>query len=175
MAAAPKKNLFDWLRTQWEENHWFAAMVGLIIGIAMGIGSVCSWISERAQSAVLNDSKFLKALSERVRPICLFNSSGNFYDDYGALAFLDRSLAVQFDSTNSQTISITLKSKVFLRQPPLVTSLDGSLYQIAVRREGTDSLRYIFGSVVTRVDASMGYHQTIDPKKIYEFRVEVLH
>lgn len=157
------KNLFDW-------HRFFAALIGL------GIGAVATFafVRNAARSAVLDDPKFLALLAEKVRPVCLLGSNGIFYEDYGGLAFLARN--PKFEISNSrETMTLTLRATQFLRQPPMITSLDGSLYLIESSREDTDTWRYRFGAVVTRMDASMGYHELIETNRMYQFRVEVLH
>jgi hypothetical protein len=169
-----KRDVWPWIKARFESAN---LVLGLIVVIATLFSALIGFylhIKNSAQSAVLDDPKFLTRLAEQVRPVCLLNSKGYFYEDYGALAFLDPSIKFEYAS-NAETLSFALRSKQFLRQAPLVSSLDGSLYLIGVEREATAAWRYTFGAVVTKVTADLGLHQAINTNATHLFRVEVLH
>jgi len=181
------QDVWPWLKNKLVTVQFVIGLAATIIGLITVLIGLYLHIKTSAQSAVLDDPKFLERLAEQVRPVCLLNSKGYFYDDYGALAFIAPNIKIEFanDGKNggasdgapefAETISITIHAKQFLRQSPIMSSIDGSLYLLKVEREGTDSWRYTFGAVVTHVDASMGYLQLIKTNAEHLFRLEVLH
>lgn len=169
-----KQDVWPWLKSKLVTVQSLIGLVATIVTLITVVIVLYLHIKTSAQSAVLDDPKFLVRLAEQVRPVCLLSSKGYFYDDYGALTFIDPTTKIEFAS-DAETLSITIHAKQFLRQSPIISSMDGSLYLIKVEREATDSWRYTFGAVVTHVSAGLGYSQLINTNAEQLFRLEVLH
>ena len=114
------QDVWPWVKNRLASFHLVLGLFATVITLATVILGILFHIKTTAQSAVLDDSRFLGRLAEQVRPVCLLNSKGYIYDDYGALSFIDPAIKIDFanDGNNggagdglpgyAETLSVTI-------------------------------------------------------------------
>jgi hypothetical protein len=161
----------DWLRT---EIPW-KIVIGIIIAAAAVIGPIfvtMMWIQKSARDAVL-DETLLRTLTERVRPMCIFNSKNTVEVNQGADLYIDLEHIKVKPAPEAFGFKITLHGKRHLVNAPLVSVVDVNLFPEKIERgKGFDwTVLLIPRSTFTgiRDEAAM------DTTKVYRFKVEIVH
>lgn len=118
------RKLADWL-SSWQ------LLVGVIIGLATGVGATWLNIRSAARDAV-TDERFLGSLAEKVRPTCIFDSKGAILSDVGASDLID-SISVKHVPEN-YGFEVVIKFKKRLVNEPIVSGLSVNLFPETVTR-----------------------------------------
>ena len=144
------------------------ALAGIVVGVFY-----TRWaIRDEARAAVLDDS-FIAKLAEKARPTRVFCSDKTTEYDSGTQEFIDDIESIPNPKEYGFTIHI--KFRKFLKNAPWVSSIDSDLVQqSAVRSPGT---AYDW-TIVMRpqgVYSSIVDGTPMDLKRIYRFRLELLH
>ncbi len=145
-------------------------VAALIVAIVVGFYGAAAWVHSSARNAVL-DEKFLATLAARVRPTCIFNSSGAIEADLGAGEYIEDIRVIP--APQIYGFEILVKARRHLAYAPLVSGVNVDLLpQTATRGRLHDwaivlSPQSTVSSIITEAP--------MDPNKVYRFRLEILH
>lgn len=149
-------------------------LIGFLIGLLVGSGSVYLWFDARitsaAREAVLSE-EFLNKLAKIVRPTCLFDSNGTIEADLGTSDYVEK-IRVVFQPS-AYGMDIELDCKHHLAYAPLVTCVNSDVSAIAVHRSPPNGWKYDM-----RPSSPIGGFATEDSMNtnlVYRFRMEILH
>ena len=146
--------------------------IGLVLGLVLAFLSARAWVQDTARNAVL-DEKFLTTLSGRVRPVCIFNSSGAIETDLGASDYIEEIKVAPNPPVFGFDVSV--KAKRHLAYPPLIIGVNANLFQEkAIRGKMNDwDILMTPNSPINGV--ILGAGGGFSTNFVYRFKLEILH
>ena len=115
------------------KSNPFFAFVGAIAAVVVAVYGFNVYVDSRVEKAVM-DETFLRKLSARVRPYCIFNEKGAILVDGGAMDFLDSIDAGKIpDGMVPEKLVVTPKR--YMSHAPLISLLDSAILR------GKDTVR----------------------------------
>ena len=143
---------------------YIAAIVVILVGFN---GHVRSLVED-----TVTDERYLRKLSERVRPYAIFDGKGTVLVDGGAMAYIDGVPKFHAATNDLPPQKVVITPNAFMSHAPLLTSLDDStLFYNYERGQGIDweyTLR-------PRPDLRVTEDSPRWTNRTYRFRLEILY
>jgi hypothetical protein len=141
------KKLIATLTEIFSRNVDFVVKTVTVGGTVLAMLSVILLLQSDIEKKInekLCDPKFVKQIAAEIRsPSIIFLSDGNvIHDDGGSeFVYLDK-IVPEYDDKKMRVIEITITTKQFLKNPPILSSIDGEEYFQEAKRLDTFKWEY---------------------------------
>jgi hypothetical protein len=151
-------------------HNWkpFLELVAAIATVAAILFGIRSWVEGYVDKAVekkLTDTVVLRKIAEQSQPMLIFDENGGIISESGGSAYIEK-VDVYHNPGETAPWKITIKPKVLLQQPPLLSTIDNVLMEYTTERGNGFEWSYIVSGIV--------YQNGQIGMKHWRFRLEVL-
>ncbi|MBI5558628.1 MAG: hypothetical protein HY885_13430 [Deltaproteobacteria bacterium] len=141
------KKLIATLTEILSRNVDFVVKTVTIGGTVLAMLSVILYLQSDIEKKInekLSDPKFVKQIAAEIKsPSIIFLSDGNaIHDDGGSeFVYLDK-IVPEYDDKKMRVVGITITTKQFMKNPPILSSIDGEEYFQEAKRVDTFKWEY---------------------------------
>jgi hypothetical protein len=108
-------------------------VLATLVGVIGTIYGFHAYITKRIQDVVESET-FLRSLSSKIRPMCIFDENGSILYDQGAMEVIDEIKILKKFDTGKVPSSILIRPNRYLSTAPVLTPLSEYVASVTAKR-----------------------------------------
>ena len=130
-------------KKQFEQS---SVAAGIVVAIVAGVYGVVAFVDSRVERRLTEDDT-LRKIASFVRPSCIFDERGSILYDSGAMQSIEEIKLEGLPKEEGKDrfplpVKIILRPKTFLREAPILSSLDA--YVLGVKAERGEKFDWVY-------------------------------